>query len=82
MHMDFQIGKTKVFLRAGQMAELDARRNEVLGLSAKKIQRKVRSYLARKNFILLKKSATTLQASCRGNVNDSIIFLVRFECSL
>ncbi|XP_020598865.1 myosin-17-like, partial [Phalaenopsis equestris] len=27
----YQIGKSKVFLRAGQMAELDARRAEVLG---------------------------------------------------
>ncbi|XP_074581787.1 myosin-6-like isoform X2 [Curcuma longa] len=62
----YQIGKTKVFLRAGQMAELDARRNEVLGLCAKKIQRKVRSYLARKHFILLQKSAIVLQTACRG----------------
>ncbi|CAL9163951.1 unnamed protein product [Musa hybrid cultivar] len=64
----FQIGKTKVFLRAGQMAELDARRNEVLGLSAKKIQRKFRSYLARKNFISLRKSAISIQATCRGQI--------------
>ncbi|KAM6588132.1 hypothetical protein CsatA_010737 [Cannabis sativa] len=41
----YQIGKTKVFLRAGQMAELDACRSEVLGRSASVIQRKVRSYL-------------------------------------
>ncbi|KAL8470847.1 hypothetical protein ACS0TY_033426 [Phlomoides rotata] len=39
----YQIGKTKVFLRAGQMAELDARRSEVLGRSASIIQRKYRS---------------------------------------
>ncbi|KAM6568757.1 hypothetical protein CsatB_016742 [Cannabis sativa] len=37
----YQIGKTKVFLRAGQMAELDACRSEVLGRSASVIQRKV-----------------------------------------
>ena len=63
---NLQIGKTKVFLRAGQMAELDALRTEVLGRSATKIQRKVRSYLARKNFIQLRISATHLQAICRG----------------
>ncbi|OEL18826.1 Myosin-6 [Dichanthelium oligosanthes] len=62
------IGKTKVFLRAGQMAELDALRTEVLGRSATKIQRKVRSYLARKNFIQLRISATQLQAICRGQI--------------
>jgi len=63
-----QIGKTKVFLRAGQMAELDALRSKVLGRSAIKIQRKVRSYLARKSFIVLKRSAIQMQAVCRGNV--------------
>lgn len=54
-----QIGKTKVFLKAGQMAELDARRTEVLGRAARIIQSKFRSYL-------LLKAATNLQAVCRG----------------
>ncbi|CAI0436865.1 unnamed protein product [Linum tenue] len=40
----YQVGKTKVFLRAGQMAELDARRTEVLGRSATFIQRKFLTY--------------------------------------
>lgn len=62
----WQIGKSKVFLRAGQMAELDARRNEVLGISASIIQRKVRSYLTRKRFVLLRQSAIQIQALCRG----------------
>ncbi|KAK9291324.1 hypothetical protein L1049_019269 [Liquidambar formosana] len=44
----YQIGKTKVFLRAGQMAELNARRSEVLGRSASIIQQKFRSNLSRK----------------------------------
>ncbi|GAB2254307.1 hypothetical protein Droror1_Dr00022116 [Drosera rotundifolia] len=64
----YQIGKTKVFLRAGQMAELDNRRTEVLGISATIIQRKFRSYYARKNFILLRISAIQIQALCRGQV--------------
>lgn len=54
-----QIGKTKVFLKAGQMAELDARRTEVLGRAARIIQSKFRSYL-------LLRAATNLQAVCRG----------------
>nr|ABG00024.1 Myosin head family protein, expressed [Oryza sativa Japonica Group] len=62
----YQIGKTKVFLRAGQMAELDALRTEILGLSAKKIQTKVRSHVARKKYVMLQHFATQLQAShCR-----------------
>lgn len=68
-----QIGKTKVFLRAGQMAELDALRTEVLGLSAKKIQSKLRSYLARKKYIELQQCATQIQAICRG------IFFTKIE---
>lgn len=63
----FQIGKTKVFLRAGQMADLDARRSEVLGRSASIIQRKVRSYLAKRSFIAIRRAAIQLQAVCRGN---------------
>ncbi|KAG6732379.1 hypothetical protein I3842_01G174300 [Carya illinoinensis] len=64
----YQIGKTKVFLRAGQMAELDGYRSEVLGRSASIIQRNVRSYLERKSFILLRLSAIHIQALCRGQV--------------
>ena len=64
----YQIGKTKVFLKAGQMTELDARRNEVLGRSVSIIQRKVRSYLTRKSFVLLRQSAIQIQASCRVQV--------------
>ncbi|KAL6909325.1 hypothetical protein ACP4OV_001606 [Aristida adscensionis] len=64
----YQIGKTKVFLRAGQMAELDALRTEVLGHSAKRIQSKVRSFLARKKYVELQLCATQLQAVCRGTI--------------
>ncbi|XP_044498190.1 myosin-6-like isoform X3 [Mangifera indica] len=62
----YQIGRTKLFLRAGQMAELDARRKEVLGRSASIIQRKVRSYLCHKRFISLRLSAIQIQTYCRG----------------
>ncbi|KAI3459593.1 hypothetical protein Pfo_016256 [Paulownia fortunei] len=68
----YQIGKTKVFLRAGQMAELDSYRSQVLGRSACIIQRKVRSYLARNNFISLCISALQIQALCRGQVARQI----------
>ncbi|KAL8139816.1 hypothetical protein V2J09_005837 [Rumex salicifolius] len=58
----YQIGITKVFLRAGQMAELDARRTEVLGSAAKTIQRRIRTYIARKDFVSLREAAIKLQA--------------------
>ncbi|KAI9392859.1 hypothetical protein POPTR_006G145700v4 [Populus trichocarpa] len=62
----YQLGKTKVFLRAGQMAELDARRTEVLGNAARTIQRQIRTYIARKEFISLRRAAFHLQSHCRG----------------
>lgn len=71
-----QIGKTKVFLRAGQMAELDARRTEVLGRSASIIQRKVRSYMAQKSFMLLRRSALQLQSVCRGTLSCQMHLLI------
>ncbi|XP_044493143.1 myosin-6-like [Mangifera indica] len=77
----YQIGKTKVFLRAGQMADLDARRSEVLGRSASIIQRKVRSYLGRKSFILLRRSAIQIQAACRGQLAREVYVNMRREAS-
>ncbi|XP_057445257.1 myosin-6-like isoform X2 [Lotus japonicus] len=65
---DYQIGKTKVFLRAGQMAELDACRAEVLGRSASIIQRKVRTFISQKHFSLLRCSAIELQRVSRGQL--------------
>ncbi|XP_073315711.1 myosin-11-like [Primulina huaijiensis] len=64
----FQIGKTKVFLRAGQMAELDALRAEVLTTAAKSIQRRIQTHIARKNFIALKKASIYVQSYCRGRL--------------
>lgn len=62
----YQLGKTKVFLRAGQMAELDARRAEVLGNAARVIQRQIRTYIARKEFISLRQAAIQLQSCWRA----------------
>ncbi|XP_010540938.1 PREDICTED: myosin-14 isoform X2 [Tarenaya hassleriana] len=77
----YQIGKTKVFLRAGQMADLDARRTEVLGRSASIIQRKIRSYLSRKTFTMLRKAATNIQAVCRGQLARHIFESLRREAA-
>ncbi|XP_024015742.1 myosin-11 isoform X2 [Eutrema salsugineum] len=68
----YQIGKTKVFLRAGQMAELDARRAQVLSGAAKKIQRRIRTHQARKRFILLREATISLQALCRGRLSSKL----------
>ncbi|XP_057798033.1 myosin-9-like isoform X2 [Salvia miltiorrhiza] len=63
-----QTGKTKVFLRAGQMADLDARRALILGNAARTIQRRIRTYISRKYFIALLSAVATLQSICRGRL--------------
>ncbi|KAF2611406.1 hypothetical protein F2Q70_00008291 [Brassica cretica] len=70
LHLSFksQIGKTKVFLRAGQMAELDAHRSEALGHSARIIQRKVLTYQSRKKYMMLQSASRDIQAFCRGRM--------------
>ncbi|XP_043812992.1 myosin-17-like [Manihot esculenta] len=75
------IGKTKVFLRAGQMAELDARRAEVLGNAARTIQRQIRTYIARKEFIALRQTAIFLQSHCRGVLARKIFEQLRREAA-
>jgi myosin-5 len=63
-----QVGKTKVFLRAGQMAELDARRSEVLGNAARVIQRRVCTFLARREFKAMRRAAICVQSQWRGKI--------------
>lgn len=63
---NFQLGRTKVFLRAGQIAILDARRSEVLVNASKVIQNCFRKFSARKGFLLTKVAAIDLQSYCRG----------------
>ncbi|PKU60790.1 hypothetical protein MA16_Dca028343 [Dendrobium catenatum] len=63
------LGRSKVFLRAGQIAVLDARRNEVLDNSARFVQGRFRTFIARKEFVNTKNAAVALQAYCRGMPN-------------
>ncbi|RWR80555.1 IQ motif [Cinnamomum micranthum f. kanehirae] len=77
----YQIGKTKVFLRAGQMAELDARRAEVLGRAARTIQRQIRTHIARKEFIMLRKAAIQLQSLWRGRLACKLYEHLRREAA-
>ncbi|KAL0812826.1 hypothetical protein Bca101_069269 [Brassica carinata] len=78
---EYQIGKTKVFLRAGQMAELDARRTEVLSGAAKKIQRRTRTHQAQKRFIVLRKATISLQALCRARLSCKLFENLRREAA-
>ncbi|KAI9077942.1 hypothetical protein K1719_040071 [Acacia pycnantha] len=64
----YQIGKTKIFLRAGQMAELDARRAQVLSRAAKIIQRRIRTHQARNHYVALLRTTAFMQSLCRGRL--------------
>uniref|UniRef100_A0A5B7AQU0 Putative myosin-9 n=1 Tax=Davidia involucrata TaxID=16924 RepID=A0A5B7AQU0_DAVIN len=77
----FQIGKTKVFLRAGQMAELDARRAEVLSNAAKAIQRRIRTHNARKQFLALRKAAIYVQSLWRGRLACKLYERIKREAT-
>nr|GME03833.1 myosin-17-like [Ipomoea batatas] len=77
----YQIGKNKVFLRAGQMAELDARRAEVLGNAARIIQRQIRTYITRKEFIALRKAAVQMQSCWRAMLACKLYEQLRREAA-
>ncbi|XP_020698771.1 myosin-17 isoform X2 [Dendrobium catenatum] len=77
----YQIGKNKVFLRAGQMAELDARRSEVLGRAAKTIQRQIRTHIARKEFLRLRSAAINLQSFWRAELARKLYECMRQEAA-
>ncbi|CAN6465948.1 unnamed protein product [Victoria cruziana] len=74
---NYQLGRSKVFLRAGQIAVLDGKRAEVLDNAAKVIQGCWRTFVAYKEFMLKKSSAVRLQAACRGCVARSIYVSMR-----
>ncbi|KAL0908457.1 hypothetical protein M5K25_022953 [Dendrobium thyrsiflorum] len=75
----WQMGKTKVFLRAGQMAELDARRAEVLGNAAKTIQRQIRTHITRKRFVATKKASILVQSLWRRRLAQKLYDHMRKE---
>ncbi|ONK60494.1 uncharacterized protein A4U43_C08F19090 [Asparagus officinalis] len=75
----YQIGKTKIFLRAGQMAELDARRIEVLANAARLIQRQIRTYITRKEFTVLRKATIGIQKLWRGCLARNLFKEMRRE---
>nr|GMD64173.1 myosin-9-like isoform X1 [Ipomoea batatas]GMD71104.1 myosin-9-like isoform X1 [Ipomoea batatas] len=61
-----QIGKTKVFLRASEMMELEAKRLQKLSSAAKIIQGQIKTRTARRDFLALQRAAISIQSSCRG----------------
>lgn len=57
-----------MFLRAGQMAELDAKRTEVRNKAAKAVQSRFRTHVAREQFLALRMTSISFQSFIRGKV--------------
>ena len=65
------------------MAELDARRAEVLGNAARVIQRQFRTWIARKKFRSIRNAAIVLQSFLRGICCASVLEMLQsLGCSL
>ncbi|OMP09316.1 IQ motif, EF-hand binding site [Corchorus olitorius] len=68
VHYAGEMGKTKVFLKAGQMAVLDAHKAKILGESAKVVQKHIRSHLSRKRYVCMRRSSIHIQTAWRGKL--------------
>ncbi|GLT72614.1 hypothetical protein SLA2020_445330 [Shorea laevis] len=77
----YQIGKTKIFLKAGQMAELDAQRAGILGFSAKVIQKKIRTHITRKKFVSMRKASICIQSFWRGELARKLYELLKRDAA-
>lgn len=58
------------------MAELDARRAEILNNAAKTIQRRIRTHITHKQFIALRKATVAVQSIWRGEQTDDYFLFV------
>ncbi|KAL6610563.1 hypothetical protein ACP70R_040532 [Stipagrostis hirtigluma subsp. patula] len=77
----YQIGTTKVFLRAGQMAELDARRTEVRNKAARAVQSRFRTHVAREQFLVLRSRSISLQSFVRVILACKLCFFLRKQAA-
>ncbi|XP_077372230.1 unconventional myosin-Va-like [Festucalex cinctus] len=63
----YQLGKTKIFFRAGQVAYMEKLRSEQLRKACVSIQKTIRCWLARTKYLRMKQSAITIQRHVRGH---------------
>ncbi|OMO78429.1 IQ motif, EF-hand binding site [Corchorus capsularis] len=77
----YQMGKTKVFLKAGQMAVLDAHKAKILGESAKVVQKHIRSHLGRKRYVCMRRSSIHIQTAWRGKLARQLYTTMKKEAA-
>jgi myosin-7 len=78
---DWKMGKNKIFLKDHQDTLLEIQRGQALNKAAVSIQRVLRGYRYRKEFLRQRRAAVTLQAGWRGHCNrkNFKLVLVGFE---
>uniref|UniRef100_A0A8C2VAX4 Unconventional myosin-VIIb n=1 Tax=Chinchilla lanigera TaxID=34839 RepID=A0A8C2VAX4_CHILA len=78
---DWKVGKTKIFLKDHQDTLLEIQRSQALDGAAVSIQRVLRGYKYRKEFLRQRQAAVTLQAGWRGYCNrrNFKLILLGFE---
>uniref|UniRef100_H0XC39 Unconventional myosin-VIIb n=1 Tax=Otolemur garnettii TaxID=30611 RepID=H0XC39_OTOGA len=78
---DWKVGKTKIFLKDDQDSLLEIQRNQALDRAAVSIQRVLRGYKHRQEFLKQRRAAVTLQAGWRGYCDrkNFKLILVGFE---
>ncbi|EPY75937.1 myosin-VIIb [Camelus ferus] len=75
---DWKVGKTKIFLKDNQDTLLEVQRSQALDHAAVSIQRALRGYKYRQEFVRQRRAAVTIQAAWRGYYsrrNSKLIFL-------
>lgn len=78
---DWKVGKTKIFLKDNHDTLLEVQRSQALDKAAVSIQRVLRGYKYRKEFLRQRQAAVTLQAGWRGYYNrrNFKLILLGFE---
>ncbi|XP_036176595.1 unconventional myosin-VIIb [Myotis myotis] len=78
---DWKVGKTKIFLKEHQDALLEVQRSQALETAAVSIQRVLRGYKHRREFLRQRQAAVSLQAAWRGRRarQDFKLILLGFE---
>lgn len=77
----FQLGVTKVFLKVGEIAKLDAQRAEALNRAIYIIQRNYRSFMRRKTFLAMRRATLCIQAHWRGHIARQLCKIKRQQAA-
>ncbi|KAI9141921.1 putative class V myosin [Paraphysoderma sedebokerense] len=64
----YQVGLTKLFFKAGQLAYLEKLRSDKLNQCVTLIQKNIRRFIARRKYLRLRKAAVKIQSLIRGKV--------------